>query len=87
MIIIGVDPGTIITGYGIVEFTQNNFTAIEHGVIKLPASLSLPNKLDIIYKKLCELLELYRPDEFAINIRKRLSRLRKQTRWIILTNT
>jgi len=66
MIIIGVDPGTIITGYGIVEFTQNNFTAIEHGVIKLPASLSLPNKLDIIYKKLCELLELYRPDEFAI---------------------
>lgn len=66
MIILGVDPGTIMTGYGIVEFTQNNFAAIEHGVIKLTANLSLPNKLDIIYKKLCELLDSYKPDEFAI---------------------
>ncbi len=66
MIIIGVDPGTIITGYGIIEYTRNNLTTIDHGVIKLPSVTSLPQKLDIIYKKLCELLEQYHPDELAI---------------------
>lgn len=66
MIIIGVDPGTIITGYGIIEYARNSLTTIEHGVIKLPSVASLPQKLDIIYKKLCELLEQYHPDELAI---------------------
>jgi crossover junction endodeoxyribonuclease RuvC len=44
MIILGVDPGTIFTGYGIIEYTNNKFRRISHGVIRLPASKSLTQK-------------------------------------------
>ncbi|HEY6436288.1 MAG TPA: crossover junction endodeoxyribonuclease RuvC, partial [Ignavibacteriaceae bacterium] len=39
---------------------------ISHGVIKLPSSKSLPEKLEIIYNELDKLLKLYKPDEFVI---------------------
>jgi len=66
MIILGVDPGTIVTGYGLIEYTNNKFSRISHGVIKLPASKSLTEKLEIIYNELDRLLKLYKPDEFVI---------------------
>jgi crossover junction endodeoxyribonuclease RuvC len=66
MIILGVDPGTIVTGYGLIEYTNNKFRRISHGVIRLPASKSLTQKLEIIYNELDRLLKLYKPDEFVI---------------------
>jgi len=66
MIILGVDPGTNITGYGLIEYTNNKFRRISHGVIKLPSSKSLSEKLEIIYDELDKLLKLYNPDEFVI---------------------
>ena len=66
MIILGVDPGTIVTGYGIIEYTNNKFRRISNGVIKLPSSNSLSEKLEIIYDELDKLLKLYKPDEFVI---------------------
>ena len=66
MIILGVDPGTNITGYGLIEYTNNKFKRISHGVIKLPSSKSLSQKLEIIYNELDRLLKLYKPDEFVI---------------------
>ena len=66
MIILGVDPGTIVTGYGIIEYTDNKFRRIYHGVIRLPASKSLTQKLEIIYNELDRLLKFYKPDEFVI---------------------
>jgi len=66
MIILGVDPGTIVTGYGVIEYTNNKFRRISQGVIKLPSSKSLTEKLEIIYNELDRLLKLYKPDEFVI---------------------
>lgn len=66
MIILGVDPGTIITGYGLIEFSNNKFNRIAHGTIKLPSSKSLTEKLEIIYNELNKLMKLYKPDEFVI---------------------
>ncbi|MCW9097416.1 MAG: crossover junction endodeoxyribonuclease RuvC [Ignavibacteriaceae bacterium] len=66
MIILGVDPGTNITGYGLIEYTNNKFRRISHGVIKLPSSKSLSQKLEIIYNELDKLLKRYKPDEFVI---------------------
>ena len=66
MIILGVDPGTIVTGYGIIEYTNNKFKRISHGVIKLSSTKSLTEKLEIIYDELNRLLKLYKPDEFVI---------------------
>ncbi|HVO74895.1 MAG TPA: crossover junction endodeoxyribonuclease RuvC [Ignavibacteriaceae bacterium] len=72
MIILGVDPGTNLTGFGIIEngkksgCTQSNFVHISSGVIKLPAEKNLSQKLEIIYDELAGLIKRYRPDEFAI---------------------
>lgn len=66
MIILGVDPGTNITGFGVINFNKNNFNRISHGIIKLPPSKPLSLKLEIIYNELVKLIKLYKPDEFAI---------------------
>ena len=66
MIILGVDPGTIVTGYGIIELNKNIISHITSGIIKLSATKSLPEKLKIIYTELEKLIRTYKPDEFAI---------------------
>ena len=66
MIILGIDPGTIFTGFGIIKYEKNSFICVEHGLIKLQASKSLSSKLEIIYDELDRLIKLYKPDEFAI---------------------
>ena len=66
MIILGIDTGTIFTGFGIIKYEKNSFICVEHGLIKLQASKSLPSKLEIIYDELDRLIKLYKPDEFAI---------------------
>jgi len=66
MIILGVDPGTNITGYGLIEYTNNKFRRISHGVIKLPSQKTISEKIEIIYAELDKLLKTYKPDEFAI---------------------
>ena len=66
MIILGIDPGTIVTGYGIIELNKNKISHITSGIIKLFALKSLPEKLKIIYTELEKLIRTYKPDEFAI---------------------
>jgi len=66
MIILGVDPGTNFTGYGIIKYSKNNFSRIKSGIIKLPSSKALPLRLEIIYDQINNIIGKYRPDEFSI---------------------
>ncbi len=66
MIILGVDPGTNFTGFGIINCSNNNFDRITHGIIRLPSSKPLSLRLEIIYDELDNLIKVYSPDEFAI---------------------
>lgn len=66
MTILGVDPGTNFTGYGIIKASRNSFTKVVNGLIKLPPGKSLAEKLEIIYDELNRLIKKYNPDEFAI---------------------
>lgn len=66
MIILGVDPGTNFTGFGVINCSNNNFNRITHGIIRLPSSKPLSLKLEIIYNELDKLIKLHLPDEFAI---------------------
>jgi crossover junction endodeoxyribonuclease RuvC len=45
MIVLGIDPGTAMLGYGIVERTGTRLRAIDYGVIKTPSTTSLPERL------------------------------------------
>lgn len=66
MIILGVDPGTLLTGYGVIEVRNGKFTVLAFDVVKNRAEQSMPLRLGAIYSTLCEVIELYHPDEFAI---------------------
>lgn len=66
MIILGIDPGTTTTGYGIIKYQNNTFTKITSGIIKLSSSNPIPARLKTIYDSLDKLFKTYKPDEFAI---------------------
>jgi len=66
MTIIGVDPGTIITGFGIIKYENNSVAYIHSGVIKTPKTKDIPPRLETIYDELDRLIKLYKPDEFSI---------------------
>ena len=66
MIILGVDPGTLTTGFSIVEFSRGRTTLLACDVIRNRSSRSMPLRLKTIYDALCDAIDRYRPDEFAI---------------------
>lgn len=66
MIILGVDPGTLITGYGVIEVIRGESRVLEYDVVKNRSNRSMPLRLKSIYSRLCAVIERYHPDEFAI---------------------
>jgi crossover junction endodeoxyribonuclease RuvC len=66
MIILGIDPGTLMTGYGIIERKGAAIKILEIGVIQNPASTLMPMRLRNIYSSLCSLIDHFHPDELAI---------------------
>lgn len=66
MIILGVDPGTTITGYGVIQQVDNSFRRIVNGAISLPSSKPIPDRLEIIYDELNKIIKKYKPNQFAI---------------------
>ncbi len=66
MIVIGIDPGTASTGYGVVESAGSTLRALAAGVIETPASARLERRLAEIHGHVVELLDGYRPNAIAI---------------------
>ena len=66
MRILGLDPGTATTGYGIVDGEGDTLTVVTYGVITTSARKPMPRRLEKIYAELGELIETYRPDAAAI---------------------
>ncbi|MCT4563992.1 MAG: crossover junction endodeoxyribonuclease RuvC [Maledivibacter sp.] len=66
MIILGIDPGIAILGYGIVEYNGNSFKTLDYGAILTDSKQATPDRLKKIYIELEEILDLYKPDAVAI---------------------
>ena len=66
MIVLGIDPGTAITGYGFVTETGGETQAIAYGAITTPSDLPLPDRLVLIHRELGALIERYKPDHAAV---------------------
>lgn len=66
MIIMGIDPGFAITGYGIVKYEGNRFTPIDYGAITTESSMELPKRLLHLHNSLEVLIKNYKPDAIAI---------------------
>jgi crossover junction endodeoxyribonuclease RuvC len=65
-IILGVDPGTLLMGYGIIEVSNNRVSLKVMDVLKLPSRKNNHERLQLIHQKICFLIEEHRPHEFAI---------------------
>ena len=66
MIILGIDPGIAIVGYGVIEADRGNFRAIDYGVITTPKEESTPVRLKMIEESLTKLIDKYQPENIAI---------------------
>jgi crossover junction endodeoxyribonuclease RuvC len=67
MLVIGIDPGTAITGYGLVEDTADGGLVVrDYGVILTPAKTPMPERLLEIHQRLHEILLLHRPASGAV---------------------
>ncbi len=66
MIVLGIDPGIAIVGYGIIEYTGNNFKLLDYGVITTKSNLAYPERLEIIFNRLNQIMTSFNIDEIAI---------------------
>ena len=66
MIIVGVDPGTQVTGYGIIKVDGNTYQAIDYGCIRPPTGYKLTERYLIIFNALEEIINKYSPDALVV---------------------
>lgn len=66
MIILGIDPGYAIVGFGIIEFKNCRFRIINFGAITTPADMPFNKRLRVIFDEMSFLIEKYKPDAMAI---------------------
>jgi crossover junction endodeoxyribonuclease RuvC len=66
MIVLGIDPGTASTGYGVVGQRQGRLVALDGGVIETPAGLPLERRLAAIHARVAELLDEHAPLAVAV---------------------
>ena len=66
MIILGIDPGYAIIGWGVIRYERGRFLPVDFGAITTPAGLPFNRRLELIYDELTALLARHKPDTVAV---------------------
>lgn len=66
MIILGIDPGYAIVGWGVIEYSGSKFKTLGYGSINTPAGLEPAQRLLMVYRGMNEIIERYKPDQVAV---------------------
>lgn len=66
MVIVGIDPGLAISGYGVLNYIGNKFEVIEYGAITTHSSEEFPKRLKAIYEGYNCIFDKYKPEAVAI---------------------
>jgi crossover junction endodeoxyribonuclease RuvC len=66
MLVLGIDPGTANTGYGLVRGIGSRLEVVDEGIIQTRPGVALERRLADIHERVGELLDGYRPDAMAI---------------------
>ncbi len=66
MIIMGIDPGFAITGYGVVKYEGNKFSVLDYSAITTGTSMKFSDRLLVLYNELEKLIDKYKPDAISI---------------------
>ena len=65
-IILGIDPGTLVMGYGLISVYKNNISLVEMGVLQLAKKQDHAERLEMIFKKMESLIKAHAPTAVAI---------------------
>ena len=66
MRILGIDPGYAIVGYGIIEYQNGSYKAVDFGDITTDEEMPFPQRLQHIYNELVSIIIKHDPDEMSI---------------------
>jgi len=66
MRILGIDPGSSVTGYGIVERRDGRLVHVAHGTVRPPGSAPLASRLDHLYRTVAEVIARHAPDSVVV---------------------
>lgn len=66
MIILGIDPGTAILGFGVLENVAGRLKVVDYGCIMTPKELEMSSRLDILGKEIDKVIEKFAPDVMAV---------------------
>jgi crossover junction endodeoxyribonuclease RuvC len=66
MRILGIDPGTITMGYGVIESTDETVTVLDYGALKTPVRSLIGERLSYLYHELLKIISRYHPEVLAI---------------------
>lgn len=66
LVILGIDPGLAIVGWGVIEYQNAKFRTIAYGSIDTPAGMRTEERLRLIFEGMNELVKKYKPDAVAV---------------------
>ena len=66
MVVLGIDPGYAIVGYGIVEYKNNMFSPVAFGAVTTKAGVRFSSRLEKIYDDILEIIEKHNPEAISI---------------------
>lgn len=66
MVILGIDPGYAIVGYGVLEYARGSFAVRAYGAVTTPAGMAFEQRLALIYSEMERIMAKYAPDALAI---------------------
>lgn len=66
VIVLGIDPGYAIVGWGLIEFKNNSYKPLRFGAVTTQAEMTFNKRLHIIYEDIQQILKMFKPDYVAI---------------------
>jgi crossover junction endodeoxyribonuclease RuvC len=66
MKILGIDPGTVVMGYGVIESEGDTITLVDYGVINAPERTEIGGRLNHLFDSLLKIINQHRPDAVAV---------------------
>ena len=66
MLVLGIDPGYAIVGYGVLRYDRNSFMPIEFGAVTTKAKTEFTSRLETIYDGICDIIDRTKPEALSI---------------------
>jgi crossover junction endodeoxyribonuclease RuvC len=66
VLVLGIDPGTATTGYGLIRELDHGPVLVTYGTVQTPAGMPMPQRLVMLYQELTQLIALHRPETGAV---------------------